>query len=146
MPLYQVGIKRKFVARHYLVGDFGDESRPHEHVYTAEWICSAEGLDTSGFAVDISIMESALEQVLKGISGRLLNELEFFQGWKPGEEPGCQSGCQPSVENVARFILTELFGLLERLRYDTSMITEAEVRIWESETAWASYRMSLRLP
>jgi len=144
--LYQVGIKRKFVARHYLVGDFGDESRPHEHVYTAEWTCSAEGLDGSGFAVDISIMESTLEQVLKGISGRLLNDLEFFQSWKPGGEPGRQTGCQPSVENVARFILTELFSSLERQRYDTCIISEAEVRIWESETAWASYRMALRLP
>jgi 6-pyruvoyl-tetrahydropterin synthase len=125
--MYDVGIKRRFYARHYLVGDFGEETQPHGHQYEAEWSCRVEGLDENGFAVDIALMEEALDRVLERISGVLLNEQGYFQGR------------QASVEHLAVFLWLELAADLDKLGFDASRLIETTVKIWESETAWASY-------
>jgi 6-pyruvoyl-tetrahydropterin synthase len=127
VAMYRVGIKRPFVCRHFLVGDFEGETRPHSHDYTAEWLCSTEGLDANGFAVDIALLEATLERILESISGRLLNELPFFQD------------TQTSVENVARYIQEEALRALEEAGFDLKSLLDSEIRIWESETAWASF-------
>jgi 6-pyruvoyltetrahydropterin/6-carboxytetrahydropterin synthase len=125
--LFQVGIKHGFRAGHFLRGDFGDETQPHEHDYVLEWICSTMALDENGFSVDIALMEELLASTLESIQGKLLNDLDFFRDR------------QPSVENMARFVHRRLFDALEGRGYPLSTIPKSEIRIWESETAWASY-------
>lgn len=125
--MFQVGIKNRFRARHFLRGDFGEESHPHEHEYVLEWVCSTAALDENGFSVDIALMEELLAEAVASIEGQLLNDLEFFQER------------QPSVENMARFFHRRLFDALEGRGYAVSTVLRAEIRIWESETAWASY-------
>ena len=123
--MYQVGIARSLRARHALSGDFGDESRPHEHVYRVEWSCAADDLDADGFAVDISLMEQHLEKLAGELDGMFLNELSFFRR------------IQVSVENLSRYLFDTLMACLDanlRIRISTS-----EIKVWESETAWASY-------
>jgi len=126
--MYQVGIRNRFQARHFLRGDFGPESSPHEHTYALEWRCRTDSLDGNGFAVDIALMEELLQQEVDGVRGRLLNDMEFFQAR------------QPSVENMARFFHRRLSDALEARGYPVARITGSELRIWESESAWASYR------
>jgi 6-pyruvoyltetrahydropterin/6-carboxytetrahydropterin synthase len=125
--MYQVGIRNRFQASHYLRGDFGPESSPHEHDYALEWICRTESLDENGFAVDIALMEELLQREVDGIRGRTLNELEFFRA------------LQPSVENMARFLHGRLSEALQGR--GVRRITGAELKIWESDSAWASYRV-----
>jgi 6-pyruvoyltetrahydropterin/6-carboxytetrahydropterin synthase len=125
--VFQVGIKNRFRARHFLVGDFGEETRPHEHEYTLEWVCATAALDENGFSVNIALMEELLEAAVQDISGQLLNDLPFFDGR------------QPSVENMARFFHRGLFDALEGRGYPVSTIRESRIRIWESDTAWAAY-------
>lgn len=125
--MFNVGITRRFYARHFLVGDFGEETRPHGHIYTVEWSCRAGELDRNGFAVDIALMEDALDRVVERISGVLLNDQGYFQGR------------QPSVEHLAVYLWLELAGVLRELDFEFSRLSETEVKIWESETAWASY-------
>jgi 6-pyruvoyl-tetrahydropterin synthase len=125
--MYSVGIKRQFTTGHFLVGDFGEETKPHSHVYTAEWFCSTDELDENDFAVNIALMEEVLERVVDGLSDKLLNDLDFFKGR------------QASVENLARFILRSLVGPLEKGGMDLARIKSTELRVWESETAWASF-------
>ena len=126
--MYQVGIKNRFQARHFLRGDFGEESSPHEHAYELEWICATEGLEENGFSVDIALLEELLEAEVLAVRGRLLNDLEFFRER------------QPSVENMARFFHRRLFDALEGRGYAVARIARAELKIWESPQAWASYR------
>ncbi|MBN1835181.1 MAG: 6-carboxytetrahydropterin synthase [Spirochaetales bacterium] len=125
--MFQVGIKDRFRAGHYLRGDFGEEARPHEHDYVVEWICSTSGLDQNGFSVDIALAEELLAATVHEIQGALLNELEFF------------AERQPSVENMARYLHRKLFDALEGRSYPVSTILQSEIKIWESDTAWASY-------
>ena len=126
--MFRVGIKRQFSCSHYLVGEFDEESRPHSHIYTVEWSLASEVLDENGFSVDISLLESTLEAILDRVSGKLLNDFPFFQDK------------QTSVENFAVFLYEQLVGKLEQSAFDFGAIRDSEVRIWESDSAWASYR------
>jgi 6-pyruvoyltetrahydropterin/6-carboxytetrahydropterin synthase len=125
--VYQVGIKSGFQARHFLRGDFAEESSPHEHAYELEWVCATEGLDANGFAVDIALLEQLLAEQVRAVRGVLLNELEFFRER------------QPSVENMARFLHERLMEALQGRGEAASRILRAELRIWESPQAWAAY-------
>lgn len=127
--MYQTGVRKRFNARHALIGDFGDERTPHTHSYLVEWIRTSRELDENGFATDIAAMEAALEEELAAIDDRLLNDLPFF------------SSIQTSLENVCRFLHLQLEKNLfrrtgERVQSDRNNST---VRIWENEFAWASY-------
>ena len=126
--MFQVGVRNRMRARHFLRGDFGDESQPHEHEYVLEWNCSTMALDENGFSVDIALMEELLADAVNAIRGALLNDLEFFRER------------QASVENMARFLHRRLFDGLEGRGYPVSTILQSEIRIWESESAWASYQ------
>jgi 6-pyruvoyltetrahydropterin/6-carboxytetrahydropterin synthase len=125
--MYQVGIKNRFQARHFLRGDFAEESLPHEHSYELEWLCRTESLDENGFSVDIALLEELLEAEVKAVRGRLLNDLEFFRDR------------QPSVENMAGFFHARMLAALEGRGYAVHRIVSAELKIWESPQAWASY-------
>ncbi|UCF97348.1 MAG: 6-carboxytetrahydropterin synthase [Spirochaetaceae bacterium] len=125
--MYQVGIKNKFRASHFLIGDFAEETLPHEHEYLVEWICSTNVLDENGFSVDIAVLEEELQRLIDDIQGKRLNDLEFFKDR------------QVSVENLAHFVCTALVDALNRRSFSLRSIQEFQVKIWESETAWAAY-------
>jgi 6-pyruvoyltetrahydropterin/6-carboxytetrahydropterin synthase len=125
--MYRVGIRNKFRASHFLVGDFADETRPHEHEYLVEWICATNVLDENGFSVDIAVMGEELQNLITEIQGKLLNDLEFFKDR------------QVSVENMAHYIHTALTQKLLQRRFSLQSVIEFQVKIWESETAWAAY-------
>ncbi len=125
--MFKVGIKNSFRSVHSLQGDFGPEAVSHEHEYTVEWICCTAGLDANGFAVDIALLEETLAEVISRIRGENLNRLEFF------------SERQVSVENLALFLHSSLSKGLEETGQELSTIRESEVRVWESDTAWASF-------
>ncbi len=121
--MYKTGVIRPLNAYHFLRGDFGDESEPHTHPYQIEWIRFNRELDENGFATDIAAMEHTLETVLAEIDNRLLNDLPFF------------SERQTSLENLARYLTERLDAALPQPG------SRSEIRIWESETAWASFEL-----
>lgn len=124
--MFTAGVLRPLRARHYLVGDFGDESTPHSHPYRVELVARTAALDANGFSTDIAAMETVLEEVLGSIDDVLLNDLRWF------------ADRQPSLENLAVY-------LIERIREGLDARGAApeeplEIRIWENENAWAGYR------
>ena len=125
--MYQVGIRNKFRATHFLRGDFAEETLPHEHEYIVEWICSTNVLDENGFSVDIAVMEEQLQRLIDRIQGKSLNDLGFFKER------------QVSVENLAQFIHTDLVKRLKKQNFSLESLIEFQIKIWESETAWAAY-------
>lgn len=92
-----------------------------------EWICSTNVLDENGFSVNIAVMEEELERLTARMRGGLLNDLEFFKDR------------QVSVENMAHYMHAELLEALEARSFSLESIREFQVKIWESETAWAAY-------
>jgi 6-pyruvoyltetrahydropterin/6-carboxytetrahydropterin synthase len=125
--MYRAGVRRSYTARHALRGDFGDEAVPHSHPYVVEWICETTDLDGNGFSVNIAAVEAALEIVLRRVDDVLLNDLDYFRQ------------LQPSLENLAAYLFQELSRELPGQGQPLEGVRSMEVKIWESDTAWASY-------
>lgn len=129
--MFRTGVRANLNAYHALVGNFEEETSPHPHPYLVEWRVSTDHLDENGFAADIAAMEAVLAEELGRIDGVFLNDLPFF------------AERQTSLENLCLFLHERLGTALkhktgggtERAAPATTM----EVRIWESDTAWASY-------
>ena len=123
--VYTVSVQRDFVAQHFLIGaDWGDESNVHSHDYRLELRLLGKELDEHGFLVDIVGVEKQLDLEVERYVGATLNDLDDFEG------------INPSLEHFSQ-ILCSRFG--EHFR-DLGL-SSVEVRLWESETAWASYRL-----
>ncbi len=122
--MYQVAVRRDFVAQHYLVGgDWGEENRRHSHHYQVEVEVSGRTLDEHGYLVDIVDLETHLDALVAYFRDRTLNDLPEFAGLNPSIEHFCRIFCQ---------------RLKERLKAPT--LEAVGVKIWETGIAWAAYR------
>ena len=123
--MYNVAVKRDFVAQHYLIGgDWGPENDLHSHHYAVELRLEGRRLDTHGYLVDIVDIEHNLDGIVAYYRDRTLNDLPEF------------SGLNPSIEHFSRIIADALSA-----RIDAPNIHALTVVIWENEIAWASYRL-----
>jgi 6-pyruvoyltetrahydropterin/6-carboxytetrahydropterin synthase len=120
--MYELGINRDFIARHYLIGgDWGAETSIHSHHYRLEVRVSGDRLDRHGYLIDIVELERAVDGALAGVAERVLNELPAF------------AGLNPSLEHFARIlwsVLTQAIALEKR---------QLAVRLWENDRNWAQY-------
>jgi len=123
--MYELGIKRDFIARHFLIGgDWGPENFPNSHHYVLELRLEGSELDQHGYLVDIVDVEKHLDEIVNYYKDQMLNEkLEF-------------SGLNPSIENFARILAT---SLSERIKAEN--ISEIKVVLWENDSAWAAYEL-----
>jgi 6-pyruvoyltetrahydropterin/6-carboxytetrahydropterin synthase len=122
--MYTLGVRREFIARHYLVGgDWGPENSEHAHRYRLELVLEAKTLDRHGFLVDIVAVEQHLDQVVADFRDKTLNALAAF------------ADLNPSIERLST-VLYERF----RERLAPLGLEGLAVTIWEDEIAWTSYR------
>ncbi len=125
--MYDVAVSREFDASHYLVGgDWGDENKPHSHHYKVEVVLYGKTLDRFGYIVDIDLIDQAMDELVKRLAGKMLNDLPDF------------AGLNPSIEHFSRIWC---HALLEKLKVDH--LTSIRVRIWENEVVWAGYTEQL---
>jgi 6-pyruvoyltetrahydropterin/6-carboxytetrahydropterin synthase len=123
--MYELGIKRDFIARHFLIGgDWGPENFPNSHHYVLELQLEGRELDAHGYLVDIVDVEKYLDEIVNYYKEQMLNEKPEF------------AGLNPSIENFARILAT---SLSERIRAEN--ISEIKVVLWENESAWAAYEL-----
>ncbi len=121
--MYEVSVVREFDARHYLVGgDWGKENRLHDHHYRVEAVLAGEALDSSGYLVDITLLDKAMDGLVRFTAGKTLNHLQEF------------AGLNPSLERFSRFWCRSLLKSLQ-----TERLISIRIQIWENENAWASY-------
>ncbi len=127
--MYTLGVKRDFVAQHFLIGgDWGDENQWHSHHYQVELVLEGNRLDEHGYLVDIVEVESNLEAIVDRYRDKTLNELPEF------------AGLNPSIEHFTRIIC---YDLAQRTK--AGNLTAMTVRLWENEIAWSAFRASLPL-
>jgi 6-pyruvoyltetrahydropterin/6-carboxytetrahydropterin synthase len=125
--MYTLAVNRAFTARHYLIGgEWGAENQPHAHEYRLEVSFEGPRLDRHGYLLDITAVESRLDQVLANLSGVVLNDLPAL------------AGLNPSIEHLARLICAD-FRALAR----SAGLAALSVRVWESDSAWVRYRERL---
>ena len=126
--MYTVGVTGKFSAIHALVGDFGEETIPHSHPYRLEWDFEIESLDENGFSLDISRLIAARDRLFSELNGKNLNKDPFFRD------------IQTSLENLCVYIANELLETLAPGPAELKRISRMNVRVWETEDAWAGYQ------
>ena len=125
--IYRVGVRRRFEARHRLIGgDWGSENELHAHPYEVEVVLEGVRLNEHGYLVDITAIEGSLDAILARIAGSTLNELPEF------------SGLNPSIERLA-----ELFCGSVLAEMPLTALSAISVKVFESENAWAACRREL---
>lgn len=123
--MYSLGVKRDFVAQHFLIGgDWGPENDLHSHHYVIELRLEGAALDQHGYLVDIVDVESHLDALVARYKDHTLNELPEF------------TDLNPSIEHFSRILCT---SLAERI--DAPNIGVFVVTVWENDIAWAAYRL-----
>jgi 6-pyruvoyltetrahydropterin/6-carboxytetrahydropterin synthase len=123
--MYTLGVKRDFIARHFLIGgDWGPENFPNSHHYVLELQLEGAELDRHGYLVDIVDVENHLDEVVNYYREQMLNDKPEF------------AGLNPSIEHFTRILATSLSG-----RIPSKSITALRVVLWENDSAWAAYRV-----
>jgi len=123
--MYELGIKRDFIARHFLIGgNWGPENFPNSHHYVLELQLEGKELDQHGYLVDIVDVEKHLDEIVNYYKDQMLNEKPEF------------AGLNPSIENFAQILAT---SLSERIK--ATNISEVKVVLWENQSAWAAYEL-----
>lgn len=123
--MYTLGVRRDFIARHFLIGgDWGPENYPNSHHYILELQLEGSQLDQHGYLADIVDVEKHLDEIVNYYKEQLLNDKPEF------------AGLNPSIEHFARILAA---SLSERIK--AANISALKVVLWENESAWAAYTL-----
>lgn len=121
--VYELNLKKDFVAQHYLtVPNCGAENEWHSHHFAVEVRLAGKKLNEHGYLIDIVELEDAIDALIARYEDATLNDLPEFDG------------LNPSIEHFSRIFWKKLDD-----RLSTASPDQMIVRIWEDETAWASY-------
>lgn len=120
--MYRLKIQTSFAAAHCLMHYQGDCENLHGHNWKVEVSVVAKELDKSGLGIDFKVLKSETNALLKTLDHKYLNELPPFLE------------SSPSSENIARYLFQELSK-----KFNSNNVTLAEVTVWESDFASASY-------
>jgi len=123
--MYTLGVKREFIARHYLIGgDWGAENHPNSHHYVLELQLEGRELDQHGYLVDIVDVQNHLDEIVNYYRDQMLNDKPEF------------TGLNPSIENFSRILAVSLSD-----RTQAQNISALKVVLWENDSAWAAYNV-----
>ena len=121
--MYTLRVSRDFVAQHYLtVPGCGPENEWHSHHFESELLLEGPSLNENGYLIDIVEVEEILDSRVDRYRDATLNDLPEFDNKNPSIEHFSQIVCSYIVTNI-----------------ESSNISTVTVRIWEDDSAWASY-------
>jgi len=126
--LYELTVRTRFAAAHFLEDYAGPCSRLHGHTWFVEAAVKGDALDQKGMLIDFQDLKGALKKIVGELDHQNLNELDAFKG------TGKQN---PTAENLAQYIYQRL---KRELPLNGEVVKISAVRVWESPDAWASYR------
>lgn len=120
--MYELTVISDFAAAHNLRQYEGECENLHGHNWKVEVTVATKKLNKIGLGVDFKILKRTLENILKRLDHKYLNEIPPFDKENP------------SSENITRYI----FKQLQKEIKDKNIKT-ARVKVWESENAAAVY-------
>ena len=120
--MYELKIETKFAAAHQLRNYNGQCERLHGHNWRVEVCVVAENLNDIGLAIDFKVLKDTTNEYLIVLEHSFVNDVFPF------------TEINPSSENIAKWLYD---GLSKKLNDDNLQVST--VRIWESDTASASY-------
>lgn len=121
--MFTLCVKDSFAAAHRLESYQGKCEALHGHNFRVEALFEGEELNKEGMLVDFAVLKGHVKEALSALDHTYLNEIPFFK-----ERAS-------SSEYLAVYIYNSLGALTQE-----GVVTVREVRVWESDTACASYR------
>ncbi len=125
--MFEVTIEETFAAGHALRNYHGKCENVHGHNYRVRVLVAGDALDATGLLVDFVDLKQILRAIIEKLDHQFLNEVPPFDK------------LNPSAENMAQYFHQEMTrGLNGAPRPNSVHISE--VKIWETDTATATYR------
>jgi 6-pyruvoyltetrahydropterin/6-carboxytetrahydropterin synthase len=122
--MFEVVIEETFAAGHALRNYRGKCENVHGHNYRCQVTVEGAELDSIGLLVDFVELKRVVHSVLDRLDHQWLNDLPPFDS------------LNPSAENIVKYIFEQVSENLTRR--DVARV--ASVRLWETDTASATYR------
>lgn len=121
--MFELKVETHFAAAHQLKMVAKKCENLHGHNWKIEVCVAGENLNHAGVLIDFGELKGHIQEIMKNLDHRFLNELEYFPETTP-----------PSSENIARYISDELEKSLRDAGVAVSRVTA-----WESEDCCATY-------
>lgn len=125
--MYEVTVRTRFAAAHFLREYDGPCARLHGHTWHVEATFRGSRLDSRGMLLDFGEVKRELKTIVDELDHNTLNEVEPFNG---GSENN------PTVENLARYIYRSLKAEPGK---NNGAAQICSVRVWESPDTSAAY-------
>ena len=122
--MFEVTIEETFAAGHALRNYKGKCENVHGHNYRCHVTLEGGDLDSIGLLVDFVELKRVVHSVLDRMDHQWLNEFPPFDA------------INPSAENMAKYIYDEVHQELKT----REGVRVTFVRLWETDTAFATYR------
>jgi 6-pyruvoyltetrahydropterin/6-carboxytetrahydropterin synthase len=125
--MFEVAVEETFSAGHALRNYHGKCENVHGHNYRVRVMIEGEHLDEAGLLVDFAELKRVLRDAIEKLDHRFLNDVPPFDT------------LNPSAENMARYFYQEMNRHLGSGR--PNLVRIAAVKLWETDTATATYRV-----
>ncbi len=122
--MFEIAVEETFAAGHSLRNYHGKCEKVHGHNYKVQVVLTGDRLNEAGLLMDFSDVRSRLRALIERLDHQFLNDLPPFDL------------INPSAENMAKYFFDELSTSLPAERG----VKLCYVRIWETDTASATYR------
>ena len=127
--MFEVSVEQTFAAGHALRNYHGKCENVHGHNYRVRVLVEGKELDDAGLLVDFVEMKRIMRDIIERLDHQFLNDVPPFDK------------LNPSAENMARYFFEEMVRLLDS-GARKNPVRVSEVKIWETDTATATYRPS----
>ena len=123
--MFEISVEETFAAGHALRNYHGKCENVHGHNYRVLVSLAGERLDEAGMLVDFVEIKRLMHDIIDRLDHRFLNDVPPFDV------------LNPSAENMARYFCEQLSASLAAVRPEVRV---AQVKLWETDTAAATYR------
>jgi 6-pyruvoyltetrahydropterin/6-carboxytetrahydropterin synthase len=127
--MFEVSVEETFAAGHALRNYRGKCENVHGHNYRVRVTIGGADLDSAGLLVDFVEIKRVLRAIIEKLDHQFLNDIEPFDK------------LNPTAENMARYFHEEITEHLDSGARENP-VRVSEVKIWETDTATATYRLS----
>ena len=122
--MFEVSVEQTFAAGHALRNYRGKCENVHGHNYRVLVTLEGPELDSIGLLVDFVEVKKLINQVVDRLDHQFINDLTPFDQ------------INPSAENMAKYFYDEISAGLA----GESAVHVSQVKLWETDTASATYR------
>ena len=124
--MFTLFIRENFAAAHRLESYHGKCEALHGHNFRVEALFEGENLGPEGMLIDFAVLKGYLRAIVADLDHKYINEIDYFR------ERASSSEC------MAIYIFDRLEKLVTK-----DDVKVKEIRVWESENAYASFGGSL---